>query len=163
MRKEIAFPCLSIALLACASAARAEDGTVDLALTTQRSLSTIEMGDTTYYSGGGTGTLAVTRASGPPFETDSAAGSQCVQHSRKSAGGFELESQCVSTFTGGDSVWIRFRRKSGDLAQGTSGRGVEDIIGGTGKFAGISGECDYKVDNLPNQWNIAFSKCRWHR
>jgi len=163
MRATFVFANVSIAALAYVGSACAEDGTVDLAVTTVRVLSTIEMGDSTFYSGGGTGALSVTRASGPPFVADTAAGTQCVQHSRKTPTGFELEANCVAAFSSGESLWIRFRRKSGDLAGGTSASGIEEIIGGTGKFAGISGECDYRVDNLPNQWNVSFGKCRWHR
>ena len=41
------------------------------------------------------------------------------------------------------TLQLLFKRRSGDLAAGTSGEGVLHLTGGAGRFAGVSGECKY--------------------
>ena len=158
---------IAVALLAActafASIARAEEGTVDIALIGVRNLTSVVVGDTTVTAGGATGGITVTRSSGAPFVEDVSGTTQCINFSKKSETRFDLEADCLATFTQADTLQFQFRRESGDLSAGTSARGVQKILGGTGRFAGIVGDCTYKVDNLPNNWNATLSKCRWHK
>jgi hypothetical protein len=56
---------------------------------------------------------------------------------------------------------LLFKRRSGDLAAGTSGEGTLQLTGDNGRFAGVSGQCEYRVDNLSGNWNVTVAKCNW--
>jgi hypothetical protein len=142
---------------------RAESGTVEMLLSGVRTLSSVDMGGTTVTGGGATGTITIIRSSGGPFTEGESGTSQCATFSKKSSSGFELEAACAATFSSEDKVSFTFKRKTGDIVAGSSGEGIEQIAGGTGRFAGISGQCKYKVDNFPGNWNVTTSKCQWQR
>ena len=38
-----------------------------------------------------------------------------------------------------------------------------DLVGGTGKYAAISGTCEYDVDYLEGKWLVLMADCTWHR
>jgi hypothetical protein len=86
---------------------------------------------------------------------------QCARFSRKTPTSFELEADCVATFTPDETLQLLFKRRTGDVVAGTSGDGTLQLSGGTGRFAGVSGQCKYKVENLPGNWNVTNSKCQW--
>jgi len=44
-----------------------------------------------------------------------------------------------------DKYFTENNRKVGDIKKGTGGKGKTKIVGGTGKYAGITGECSYTV------------------
>jgi hypothetical protein len=73
-----------------------------------------------------------------------------------------LEADGVATFSSEDTLLLLFKRQSGDLAAGTSGEGTLHLAGGSGRFAGVNGQCKYKVDNLPGNWNVTIAKCEWN-
>jgi hypothetical protein len=43
---------------------------------------------------------------------------------------------------------------------GTSGEGTLRLTGGSRRFAGVNGQCKYKTDDLPGDWNI-IANCQW--
>jgi len=151
------------AILLAAAAARADEGSFDLLLVGQRNLTVISVGDATISAGGAAGVATIVRSSGAPFAADANASVQCVNHSRKAPAGFELEADCVALFSAEDTIDFHFTRRTGDLTAGTSGGGAETLTDGTGRFAGVKGDCTYQVDNLANHWNVTRSKCSWHR
>jgi len=164
MKTPTALICSSVSLCLMAPiSSRAESGTVEVLLSGVRSLSTVVMGDTTVTAGGASGTITNVRSSGSPFVEGVSGSGQCVNFAKKSPAGFDLEANGAATFSQNDTIMFMFRRKSGDLAAGSSGEGVEQIAGGTGIFAGMSGQCKYKVDNFPGNWNVTISKCQWNR
>jgi hypothetical protein len=66
-------------------------------------------------------------------------------------------------FSPQDSLTLTFKRKSGDVVAGSSGQGMEQIGNGTGRFAGISGDCSYTVNMLADGWSVTLSQCKWSK
>ncbi len=139
----------------------AESGTVDIVLSASSNVYAVQMADTTVTARGGSGTVTFVRSSGAPFIEGASATVQFASFSKKTPSGFELEADGVATFSSGDTLLLLFRRQSGDLAAGTSGEGTLQLMGGSGRFSGVSGQCKYKVDNLPDNWNVTTAKCEW--
>ena len=44
-----------------------------------------------------------------------------------------------------------------------SGDGISEIVGGTGRFAGITGTCRYRVDFLQNKAVVDRKICEWKK
>lgn len=139
----------------------AESGTTDIIVVSVSTVASVQMGDTTVTARGGNGTVTFIRSSGGPFVEGLSGSTQYASFSKKTPTGFELEADGVATFSAGDTLLLVFKRKSGDLAPGTSGEGVLNLSGGTGRFAGVSGQCKYKVENLTGNWNVTIAKCTW--
>ena len=51
----------------------------------------------------------------------------------------------TSATNSNDKIFAENIRKVGDIKTGTGGKGKSKIVGGTGKYAGITGECSYTV------------------
>jgi len=159
------FP-LGGALVACLivpALAYAEGGTAETVLAGIRTISVVDMGGASVTSGGASGILTIVKASGPPFTAEQSGAVQCAIFAKKASGTFDLEADCAASFSSEDRLFLVFKRKTGDLAAGSAAEGIEQIAGGTGKFAGVSGECRYKVENLPGNWSVTLSKCQWQR
>lgn len=72
----------------------------------------------------------------------------------------ELEAFCESIdLETGDKTFAYNIRKEGTADSGSKGRGKQTIVGGTGKFKGIRGECNYTVKYLPNNKLTTVGKC----
>ncbi len=145
------------------AASYAENGTVDVLVSTVSVLTSIPMGDTIVTARSGNGTITFIRSSGSPFVEGASGAAQFASFSKKSPSAFELEADGLATFSSEDTLQLLFRRRTGELAAGTSGEGTLQFLGGTGRFAGINGECKYKVDNLSGNWQVTAGKCRWTR
>ena len=72
----------------------------------------------------------------------------------------ELEAFCESIdLETGDKTFAYNIRKEGTADSGSKGRGKQTIVGGTGKYKGIRGECNYTVKYLPNNKLTTVGKC----
>ena len=142
---------------------RAESGTMDVLISTVSVLTSIPMGDTTVTARSGSGTVTFIKSSGSPFVEGASGAAQFASFSKKSATGFDLEADGLATFSAEDTLQLLFKRRTGDLAAGTSGEGTLQLTGGTGRFSGISGQCKYKVENLSGNWQVTMAKCQWSR
>ena len=161
MKKRNGFVNLAVAGL-CSLASvpgHAENGTVDLILTTTAKVFAVEMGESTVTASGGNGTLKITRSSGRSFVEGASATVQYVSFSKTQPSGLELEADGVATFSPEDTLLLLFQRGSDD--PGTSGEGNIKFTGGTGRFAGISGQCRYKMDHSPDDKDVTVAKCQW--
>ena len=163
MKKKNAFVCFAASgLLSLVSPpCHAESGTVDIVLAASSNVYAVQMADTTVTARGGNGTVTFVRSSGAPFVEGASATVEYASFSKKTLSGFELEADAVATFSSEDTLLLLFKRESGDLAAGTSGEGTLYLAGGSGRFAGVDGQCKYKVDNLPGNWNVTIAKCEW--
>jgi hypothetical protein len=141
--------------------AHAESGTADILLSGISTLTSIPMGDTMVTTSSTNGTVTFVRSSGGPFVEGASGIVQCARFSRKTPSSFESEADCVATFSPDETVQLLSKRRTGDVVAGTSGEGTLQLSGGTGRFAGMSGQCKYKVENLPGNWNVTTSKCQW--
>jgi len=63
------------------------------------------------------------------------------------------------TDSGGDTISLSGHRGAGEVQEGGGGDGKLTLVSGTGKFAGISGQCVYNVSWLPDQWISVESNC----
>ncbi|MDE0713336.1 MAG: hypothetical protein OXI10_00480 [Gammaproteobacteria bacterium] len=113
--------------------------------------------------GGAYGTSTVLQSSGAPFVEGSVSAAACIVHACKTEAGIDLEAPCTTTNADGDSLFLVSRRKAGDIQDGGGGAGHPEIIGGTGKYVGISGSCTYDSKYLPNNHSITIRKCDWER
>ena len=110
------------------------------------------------------GTSTVLESSGPPFVKGERSIARCVVFVRTMRDGVvEVESPCTYTDVTGDEIYLLARRKEGDIAEGGGGEGRFEIMGGTGKYADVSGECTYVARYLPANHADTSSKCTWQR
>ena len=161
MKKSRQFVCFVAAGLFCTLLSvpiHAETGTVDIVLSAISKAYVVQMGDTTVTARGGNGTLTFIRSSGRPFVEGASATVQYASFSKSTPSGLELEADAVATFSPEDTLLLLFERRSDD--PGTSGEGTLRLTGGSGRFDGINGQCKYKMDDLPGNWNVT-ANCQW--
>ncbi|MBI3527941.1 MAG: hypothetical protein HY067_08220 [Betaproteobacteria bacterium] len=161
MKKNNGFVCFVAAGL-CSLASvpgHAESGTVDIVLSATSNVYAVQMGDTTVTARGGNGTVTFIHSSGRPFVEGASATVQYAGFSKKTPSGLDLEADGVATFSPEDTLLLLFERRSGD--PGTSDEGTLHLTGGSGRFAGVNGQCKYKMDDLPGTWNVTVAKCQW--
>jgi hypothetical protein len=137
----------------------AASGTVDFSVSANSNVYAIEIGDTTVTARGGNGTVTIIHSSGRPFVEGASATVQYASFSKKTPSGLELEADAVATFSSEDTLLMHFVRRPAD--PGTSGEGTLHLTGGSGRFAGVSGQCKFKMDDLPSEWNVTVAKCQW--
>lgn len=142
---------------------RAESGTVEILLPSVSTVGSVQIGDTTVTARIGTGTITFTKSSGGPFVEGASGNTQFASFSKKTPTGFDLEADGVATLSSDDTLLLLFKRKTGDLAAGTSAEGILQLLGGTGRFSGVSGQCKYSVAILANTWSVTAAKCQWSR
>ncbi|MEO8007968.1 MAG: hypothetical protein ABI728_05540 [Betaproteobacteria bacterium] len=151
---------VALGLLPLVSAAcHAASGTVDFSLSANVNVYAVEMGDTIVTARGGNGTVTFIHSSGRPFVEGASATVQYASFSKKTPSGLELEADAVATFSSEDTLLMLFVRHPAD--PGTSGEGTVHLMGGSGRFAGISGQCKYKMDDPPGAWNVTVAQCQW--
>jgi len=81
----------------------------------------------------------------------------CLLRVVKMSGGTDIITNCGVTDKDGDVLYSISERKQGDI--NTGGRGKTTYIGGTGKYAGASGSCEYGASYLPDNWLSVDSDC----
>ena len=77
--------------------------------------------------------------------------------------GLDLEAPCTSTDSSGDKIFSVSKRKIGEAIPAGGGTGKSETQGGTGKYAGITGSCTYKVETLSANRIVSISKCQWQK
>ncbi len=83
----------------------------------------------------------------------------CVLKSVRVNDSTDIQSNCTSTDKDGDAIFAISERKQGDINTGTGGKGKTLFVGGTGKYKGISGGCEYQTKYLPDNWVSVESDC----
>lgn len=82
----------------------------------------------------------------------------CLMRVAKMANGTEILTNCSVTDKDGDILHSISERKQGDLS--TGGKGKTRYVGGTGKYQGASGGCEYTANYLPGGWLSVDSDCK---
>ena len=82
---------------------------------------------------------------------------------KKGPNNIDVESHCTFTASPDDKLFGLFKRKSGDIAAGTGGQGRLELLGGTGKYSGITGACPYKTNYMPQNNIVTFARCDWNK
>ena len=79
----------------------------------------------------------------------------------KSSSSMDLKSYntIVSSSNPNDKIFSENIRKTGDVKSG--GKGKSTIIGGTGKYNGITGECEYEIKYHPNNKTSGITTCKY--
>ena len=71
----------------------------------------------------------------------------------------DLISNCIQRDMSGNEFYTVAERKAGTADVGGGGAGVQKIVGGTGKYAGVTGNCTYAVKFLEAPWITVESTC----
>ena len=152
-----------VACLLGSSWCRADSGTAEYVASFVVNYAKSEFGDTTLSAGGSSGTITITKSTGGPFVDGTSGLIECIVFAKKSPSGLDLEADCTSTFSPGDRLLWVSKRRSGDVSTGVAGEGTSQIVGGTGRFSGMSGQCSYKLDPLGSNRVVSISKCQWQK
>ena len=122
---------------------------------------TIDHGGRTFTGGTLKGTSTILDSSGGPFMDGTNSYSECLVFSRSVDGVLSLEAPCVDTDPSGDLLYARAVRNQGDVGAGGGGEGAWELLGGTGKYAGITGTCSYSTEYLAGGVVVAIADCMW--
>ena len=63
----------------------------------------------------------------------------------------------------GDRLYSVGIREQGTIEAGGAGGGRSELRGGTGKYAGIEGQCTYETQYLDGGWVVVLGACEWSR
>jgi hypothetical protein len=146
------------------SAVADESGAFFMLRSYQHSYITIEHGDETYTGGILKGTQTILDSSGGPFADGMHSTSECLVFSRSTGDGIALEAPCANTDLGGDLLYTMAIRDQGTVGTGgDAGVGRWELRGGTGKYAGITGSCDYQTQYLADNQVVTIGECTWSK
>ena len=150
-------------LLWCAAgtAFAGESGTADLVTSFVRDYVTFDHAGGTVTGGTLRGTTTITGSSGGPFAEGESSLVVCLVYGTKTDAGMDLEAPCTNTDTSGDTWFWIARRTAGDTEEGGGGEGQREFLGGTGKYAGLSGACTYSSRYLAENRSVSVASCEW--
>ena len=127
----------------------------------------IQHGSTTFTGGNLEGGTTVVRGQGALFPEGQSFLQSCVVFSEKSADGFSLNAPCTLTETqeyGEDTLFFVSIREQGDLGDPSSGgMGRMNLMGGTGKYADVTGQCSYETQYLSISTLVTTAECAWNQ
>lgn len=110
------------------------------------------------------GIMTILESSHSPFVAGEHSVSKCLVYAKKSEDEHDLEAHCTLTDASNDKFHMGARRHGGDTEAGGGGTGVWKFLGGTGKYAGVAGTCEYSVEYLAENWTVNTARhCKWHR
>ena len=69
----------------------------------------------------------------------------------------------TSATNSNDKIFAENIRKVGDIKTGTGGKGKSKIVGGTGKYTGITGECTYVVSYHSDDKMSSVQECSYKK
>ncbi len=115
------------------------------------------------FGGALEGTSTILESSGGPFVEDEHSVSTCVAYGKRGPAGMDLEVPCATTDASGDRLDSLSKRVAGGVEAGGGGEGRMELLGGTGKYAGITGSCSYEVGYPAGKWLVLMADCIWRR
>ena len=119
------------------------------------SFATLQQSGETVFAGPSEGAIVITESSGEPFAAGGHIELNCVVYGRISASGASLEAPCTARVSTNDEFYLVSKR--------TGKTGRSELLGGTGKYEGISGVCDYEVAGVSPTVNVTTARCTWKR
>lgn len=117
----------------------------------------------TIVAGSIDGVLTVLDGAGEPFRVGDVFMLRCVVYAEQRAESSELQAPCTWTDEAGDVIYTHSTRRAGDVATSSAADGTWELLGGTGRFANVSGTCPYSTQYLPNGYLIFRSECDWRQ
>ena len=154
---------VSMPLFMARTAVAEENGSITVLHSLVRDYTTIEHAGGKVTGGTLKGTSTVLESSGTPFVKGANSNVDCVIYVRMSETGIDLKGPCTTVDADGDRMFMMSRRETGDIQAGGGGLGRAEIIGGTGKYAGISGSCSYETEYMPENHTVTSGRCDWKK
>lgn len=144
------------------------DGQFTIAGSFAYSYEQIQHGGTTFTGGNlKGGATIVSSGQGTLFPEGQNFLQSCVVFSEESADGLSLTGPCTLTETqeyGEDRLFFVSIRKQGGLGKASSGgTGRMKLVGGTGKYADVTGQCSYETQYLTTSTLVTTAECAWSR
>ncbi len=140
-----------------------EGGTFSVLRSYVRDHATLEHAAGTISVGTLEGTVTTQASSGEPFTEGEHSLVRCVFYAKSTAEGVSLEAPCTTTDGSGNRWYTLSQRSAGDTATGGGGEGRWELMGGTGKYAGVTGTCTYNTSYLTQDRVVTEGKCAWQR
>ena len=140
-----------------------EGGTFSVIRSYVRNHVTLEHAVGTISAGTLEGTVTTLASSGEPFTQGDHSLITCVFYAKSNAEGVSLEAPCTTTDGSGDRWYTLSHRSAGDIAPGGGGEGRWILMGGTGKYAGVTGTCTYDTSYLTLDRVVTVGTCAWER
>ena len=103
------------------------------------------------------GAVTVTKSSGGPFVEGEHGLMKRLLRGKRLEAGVDVESTCSVTAAPGNSWYFLSTQRAGDA------KGNTELMGGTGKYAGVTGSCTYVVDILEGNRAVTMADCTWQR
>ena len=139
-----------------------EEGSYEYSYVGSHNLAKVNTLDGTVTGGKLEGISIVMKSKGNLYQVGQNSENTCIILSKKESKSknSELEAFCESIdLETGDKTFAYNIRKEGTVDRGSEGQGKQTIIGGTGKYKGISGICNYTVKYLPNNKLTTIGTC----
>lgn len=143
--------------------AAGENGSFSVIRSYIRDYATLEHAVGTLTAGTLEGTATTLASSGEPFTEGEHSLIKCMVYAKSTAEDIELEAPCTTTDASGDRWYTLSRRSAGDLAAGGGGKGRWELMGGTGKYAGMTGSCTYETSYLTENRVVTGADCTWQK
>lgn len=150
-------------LVTATSLAADEGGTFSIIRSYARTHATLEHAAGTISAGSLEGTITTLASSGEPFTQGDHGLISCLFYATSTAEGVSIEAPCTITDGSGDRWYTMSRRDAGDMASGGGGEGRLELMGGTGKYAGVTGTCTYEASYLTQGVVVSDGECTWER
>ena len=141
----------------------AKSGTFHFLQALNTDYTTVKHAEQTITAGSIKGSMTIIKSSGGPFKEGSSQSQVSLIYIKKSPEGIDLIADGIQIDSDGDQRFIHGERKAGDITVGGGGKGSQTLIGGTGKYAGITGNCEYTVEYLPDNRIVTQGSCNWQR
>ena len=129
----------------------------------------LQHGSTTFTAVGLEGGAIVSMGRGVLFPKGQGFLESCVGFAEESTDGSNVKVNSYCTLTeskedGGDVLFVLGVREQGDLgAADRGGMGRVDLVGGTGKYANLTGECSYETRYLSTSTAVTTLDCTWSK
>ena len=155
---------IAIGILGTAPTRAADDGgSFSVIRSYVRDYSTLEHAVGTVSAGTLEGTATILASSGEPFTEGEHHLVTCIVYAKSTAEGIDLEAPCTTTDASGEEWYTLSHRSVGNVSEGGGGEGRWELMGGTGKYAGVTGSCTYEVSYLAENQAVTEGKCNWQR
>ena len=146
------------------STSAGENGSFSMFSSWVRDYTTLERPGRAITVGTLNGTTTFFESSGAPFAAGTQGLSSCLVYAKRSDSAYNLEAHCTVTDTSNDRLYIGGSRSEGNTETDGGGTGRWKFLGGTGKFAGVEGGCEYQVRYLEDNWTTSTANhCKWQK
>ena len=142
----------------------ADSGQFDMMTIWERDYHSMDWPDQSFTAGVLEGTSTILKSTAEPFVEEDYQRSTCLVYAKRTESRYVLEAHCSMVDASGDSFNMRAIRDQGNTEVGGGGNGEWEFMGGTGKYAGITGGCEYTVKYFEPERTVNTAKdCQWNR